>query len=154
MPIWDSIGRELRNLWEILTTGEAQTDDEIPEETDDEPGGFFGGEEPPEEPSGSAGFDDDDGGDFDPDDFYVYHAGEGPYHPNWGDNEAAFWDTVADRHIFESYDKYEEAMEAFDTGWIDQSVDTDERTEAREYYTEVMYMDMDWTAWQEYYSEL
>jgi hypothetical protein len=142
MAWWDNVLNAFERFGEWLGGDR----DEVPEETADEPGGFFGGDEPPDEPSGSA--------DFDPDDYIGYHAGDGPYDPDWGENEAAFWDTVMDGHLFEGQSQYDEVMEAFNTGWIDQGVLTEERNEAREYWTELTYMEMDWTAFDDYYSEL
>jgi hypothetical protein len=145
LPIWDSIGRELRNLWEILTGGEP-TDDEIPEETDEEPGGFFGGEEPPEEPPGSAGFDENE--------YFAYHAGDGPYPDDWGDAEIRFWDKIAGEHYFWDRDNYDRAQAAFDEGFIEQDIDTDDRKEQREdFLEEMLWAEMDWSAFEDYYSE-
>lgn len=145
MPIWDNIGRELRNLWEILTGGEP-TDDEIPEETTDEPGGFFGGEEPPEEPPGSADFDDDN--------YYTYNAGDGPYPDDWGDAEIRFWDRLVDEHIFFSQDNYNRAQEAFNEGFIEQNIDSDDRKQQRaDFLDELLWTEMDWDAFEDYYNE-
>jgi hypothetical protein len=149
LPIWDNIGRELRNLWEILTGGEPIPDD-IPEETEDEPGGFFGGEEPPEEPPGSAGFgsDDEDRG------YFGYNAGDGPYPYDWGDAEIRFWDRVAGEHMFFGQENYDEAQRQFELGFIEDDIDTEDRNAAREEFLEQMlWTVMDWDAFEDYYSE-
>lgn len=149
MPFWGDIGRNLRNLWETLTTGDT-TPDDFPEETDEEPGGFFGGEEPPEEPPGSAGF----GGDDDGRDYFGYNPGDGPYQEDWGDAEIRFWDRVAGEHYFFGQENYEEAQRQFELGFIEQDIDTDDRKEARELFLEEMYWTvMDWDAFEDYYSE-
>jgi hypothetical protein len=150
LPIWDNIGRELRNLWEILTGGEP-TDDEIPEETTDEPGGFFGGEEPPEEPPGSADFDDDN--------YFAYHAGDGPYdvggRGDWGEAEERFWDRIADEHYFLSQENYDRAQEAFYEGFIEQNIDKETRNQEREdFLDEMLWTTMDWDAFEDYYNEI
>jgi hypothetical protein len=146
LPLWDNLGNAFRHLWEILTTGEAEPDEEIPKERDEEPGGFFGGEEPPEEPPGAADYDDDN--------YYTYYAGEGPYPDHWGDAEIRFWDRLTDEHIFFSRDNYDKAQAAFDLGFIDEDIETEERNEQREeFLDELLWTEMDWDAFEDYYSE-
>lgn len=150
MALWDNIRRELQNLWEILTTGQAQPD-EVPEETEQEPGGFFGGEEPPEEPPGPAPFGEERGDE----EYFGYDAGEGPYMYEWGEAEERFWDRIAGEHMFISQENYDEAQRQFDIGFIDQDVDTDTRNEAREaFLDEMLWTEMDWDAFADYYSEI
>lgn len=146
MAWWDNVLDAVSRIGDWL----AGDRDDIPEETDEEPGGFFGGEEPPDEPSGSAGFDDD----FDPDQWFWYQEGNGPYHPDWGDNEIAFWEKYAVGHPFDNMTNYENAMEEFNTGFIDMGVDTEERNEARDAFYEETGLVMVWADFEEYYSEL
>jgi hypothetical protein len=143
---WDNVLHAVERIGDWLG---GQRDD-IPEETDEEPGGFFGGEEPPEEPPSSAGF----GGDEDNRDYFTYYSGNGPYLDEWGDAEIRFWDRVANEHMFFGESNYNEAQRQFELGFIEQDIDTDERTEAREdFLEEMLLMTMDWDAFEDYYSE-
>jgi hypothetical protein len=165
LAIWDNIWRELQNLYEILTGGEP-TPDETPEETDTEPGGFFGGEEPPEEPPAPPFFGGDDEeeqppgfGQEDDEDrgYFGYNAGDGPYMFDWYEEEQRFWDRIADQHYFLSQENYNEAQEQFNLGFIalGDEVSTRDREEARErFLDEMLWTEMDWDAFKDYYSEV
>jgi hypothetical protein len=164
VPIWDNIGRELRNLWEILTTGEASPDDDTREESEEEipePGGFFGGDEPPDQPPGSSDFPEeepvtgydnaDDGG------YFTYRAGEGPYTEDWGEREIRFWDRQFDEHIFDNQSQYDQTLEVFYNAYMagDDEITREDRKQAREDFTELTYiLDIDWEAFKEYYSDM
>ena len=155
MAIWDTIGRELRHLWEILTTGEAQPDEEIGPDDDeeipeDEPetgGGFFGDDEPEEPPpSGGAG----EGG------YFTYQPGDGPYPDNWGDAEIRFWDRQMGEHIFDNEAQYDQAQEYFYLGYMagDDEISHEDRVQAREDFLDETYFDaIDWDAFADYYNE-
>lgn len=169
MAIWDEIGRELRHLWEILTTGEASPDDDTREETEEEytePGGFSGGDEPPDQPPGSGLFGGDDFPEEEPPSGYdsaedggrfTYYAGQGPYSENWGPREERFWDRQYNEHMFESRAQYDETLEVFYNGYMatDDEISHDNRVEARAYLKELTYRtDIDWEAFKEYYGDM
>ena len=150
MPIWDDIKRELANLWEILTTGEAQTPpEETPEEEPETGGGFF--DEPPEKPPPSGGGIFDEGFWYEPDE------NPGPYPDNWGPAEERFWDKQMDDYFFQDESQYERAQEAFYDGYMaqDDEITHEDRMVAREEFLDITYLDaIDWEAFQEYYDSI
>ena len=168
MALWDDIGREIRHLWEILTTGEASPDEDTrleEEEESTEPGGFFGGDEPPDRTPGSGGFFDDipdeeppssyeeagDGG------YFTYHAGQGPYGDNWGEREIRFWDTQFDQHMFDNQNHYNETIPLFYDAYMagDDEISREDRKQARFDFKEWTYIvDINWDAFKEYYSDM
>jgi|SRR6516162_3018704 hypothetical protein len=172
MAIWDDIFRELRNLWEIITTGEPleeeEPEEEIAPEEPDEGGGFFGdlfgAEEPeqPEEPPPSGSFwgedadertgyaSADDGG------YFAYTAGEGPYPDSWGEPEQRFWDRQFDGHFFDDQGQYDRGQVLFYDGYMakDDEISHEDRVQARNDFLDETYFDaIDWDAFADYYSE-
>ena len=172
MAFWDNIWRELRNLYETLTTGDTEPEEEVvPEEPEepqeeggffgdlfggDEPeepstgGGLFGGGEPPDEPSPGGYYGADDGG------YFAYHAGEGPYPEDWGDAEIRFWDRQFDEHFFDDQGQYNRAQPLFYDGYMakDDEISHEDRVQARDDFLDETYFDaIDWDAFADYYSE-
>lgn len=157
MAFWQNIGRALQNIWETITHPESppppvEFEDEAEEPY--EPG--FGGydREPPEYDQGP--FGDFFGGDVEPESPpegpFTYHEGDGPYMDDWGIDERRFWDEVLDGQVFEDAEQYRDAQDAFDTGFIDPDVDTDDRSYWRDEFLDIMDMiDFDWEAFREYY---
>ena len=158
MAFWDNIRRELANLWEILTTGEALPEEEPtpeePEEIEEPGGGFFGDlfgrEEAEEEPSSGGYYGADDGG------YFAYHAVEGPYPEDWGDSEIRFWDRQFDGHFFDNQGQYDRAQPLFYDGYMagNDEISHEDRVQARDDFLYETYFDaIDWDAFADYYSE-
>jgi len=145
LPIWQDIGRALRDVFEILTGGEPEPEEPEEEEFEDEGGDF----EPPEEPPTGGGFFDEE----EPEN-YTYHSGEGPYPFDWGEAEENFWDRQMDGYLFSDQDEYDRIQELFYEGFMRDDISTEDRSAAREeFYEESYIVDIDWDAFAEYYNE-